>query len=94
MSIPFFVVVFNGVIVGETLYTIFKSVGISSIFTGFLPHALPELLSIFLMSSITCLPIYILIKIKTVSFFWGKSLFRNRKCDFNCIDMLWIRIFN
>ncbi|AZR80498.1 hypothetical protein BK767_18930 [Bacillus thuringiensis serovar kyushuensis] len=67
-----FVVVFNGVIVGETLYTIFKSVGISPIFTGFLPHALPELLSIFLMSSITCLPIYILIKIKTVSFFWKK----------------------
>ncbi|HDR7494840.1 stage II sporulation protein M [Bacillus cereus] len=67
-----FVVVFNGVIVGETLYTIFKGAGISPIFTGFLPHALPELLSIFLMSSITCLPIYILIKIKTVSFFWKK----------------------
>ena len=30
-----FVVVFNGVIVGETLYTIFKSAGMSPIFTGF-----------------------------------------------------------
>ncbi|EOP19384.1 hypothetical protein AWW70_01585 [Bacillus mycoides] len=65
-----FVVVFNGVIVGETLYTIFKSTGMSPILTGFLPHALPELLSIFLMSSITCLPIYILMKIKTKSFSW------------------------
>ncbi|MED2777009.1 stage II sporulation protein M [Bacillus thuringiensis] len=67
-----FVVVFNGVIVGETLYSIFKSAGMSPIFTGFLPHALPELLSIFLMSSITCLPIYILIKLKIESFSWKK----------------------
>ena len=40
----------------------------SPIFTGFLPHALPELLSIFLMSSITCLPIYILIKKNRIFF--------------------------
>lgn len=49
----------NGVIVGETLYSVFMTHGITPIVAGFLPHVGPELISIFLGGSISLIPFYL-----------------------------------
>ncbi|WP_290716381.1 MULTISPECIES: stage II sporulation protein M [Exiguobacterium] len=68
-----FVVFFNGMIVGETLFTVYNSVGIKPIISGFLPHAVFETLSILLVSAITCYPLLVLVRQKKNPIRFGKS---------------------
>ncbi|ALC83220.1 MULTISPECIES: stage II sporulation protein M [Bacillus] len=54
-----FVLFVNGMIVGKTLFSVYLTSGFLPILTGFLPHAIPELLSIFISSSISVIPFYL-----------------------------------
>ncbi|EJP83329.1 MULTISPECIES: stage II sporulation protein M [Bacillus cereus group] len=60
------IIFINGIIVGETIIAVYQKSGVSPLFTGLLPHLIPELSAILLSASITLLPAYFLLKTKTI----------------------------